>query len=113
MIGLPDCIRTTGTMAMYQFKLVSEASRTFVSKRDQPRIEPGDDGVDGAVRRRSPLPLFAKCENTPIDGCCRGSWLFEEQPFNQLHRFHGQPTAFAVLTGPPHEPCQTIGAILG
>ena len=81
MIGLPDCIRTTGTMAMYQFKLVAEPSRTFMSQRDQPRIKPGDDGVDGAVRRRSPLPLFAKCENTPVDGCCRGSWLFEEQPF--------------------------------
>ena len=68
VIRLPDCVWTACTMAMHQLKLIAEARRTFMSQRRQGRIDPSDDGVHGAVRRRRPFPLFAKCENTPIDG---------------------------------------------
>ena len=61
--------------------------------------------------RRRPSPLFAKCENTSIDGGGGRSWLFEEQPFDQFDHFDGQLTAPAVLTGLPHEPNQAFSAI--
>ena len=32
VIGLLDCIRTIGTMAMHQLKLIAEAGRTFMGK---------------------------------------------------------------------------------
>ncbi len=60
VVGLPDCVRVSCTMAVYQLELVAEASRTFVSEHCQGRIEPRDDGVYGAVRRRRPSSLFAE-----------------------------------------------------
>ena len=52
MIGLPNRIRVTCTVTVYQLELVAEAGRPFVSQRGQSRVHPRDDGVYGAVRRR-------------------------------------------------------------
>lgn len=98
----------TGTMAMNQLKLIAEAGRTLRGKRDQPRIKFGDDGVHSAVRRRSPLPLFAKCKNPPMDGSGRRPWLLEEQPFNQLDYFSRDLAAATILAGLPNQPAKPL-----
>jgi hypothetical protein len=112
VIGLPDRIWVACAVAVHQLELVAETSRAFMSQRGQGWIEPRDDCIHAAVRRRRPLSLFTECENAAMDRSSGRLWRLKEESFDQFHCFCRKLSSPAIFAGLSNKSSQAICTVL-
>lgn len=68
VVGLPELIRPARVAAIQQVERLPVGLGPIVRQRNQGRVEPADDGVDGAVARGGPALPRGDRGHLPMDG---------------------------------------------